>query len=69
MTAYNLFRTCMLLVLMGTGAAWAQTFKMPCEVEGVIPDLEDRKVKAEHVVVEIQSMGKNIFLKINRSEL
>ena len=42
---------------------------MPCEVEGVIPDLEDRKVKAEKVVVEIQSMGKNIFLKINGSKL
>ena len=69
MTAYNLFRTCVLLVLMGTGVAWAQTFKMPCEVEGVIPDLEDRKVKAEKVVVEIQSMGKNIFLKINGSKL
>jgi hypothetical protein len=69
MTAYNLFRTCLLIVLISTGAAWAQTFKMPCEVEGVIPDLDDRKVKAEKVVVEIQSMGKNIFLKINGSKL
>jgi hypothetical protein len=69
MTAYNLFRTCVLIAWIGAGSAWAQTFKMPCEVEGVIPDLDDRKVKAEKVVVEIQSMGKNIFLKINGSKL
>ena len=69
MTAYNLFRTCVLILCIGAGSAWAQTFKMPCEVEGVIPDLDDRKVKAEKVVVEIQSMGKNIFLKINGSKL
>jgi hypothetical protein len=45
--------------------ALAQTFKMPCEVEGVIPALDDRKIKPEKVVIEIQSMGKNIFLKMN----
>ena len=48
--------------------ALAQTFKMPCEVEGVIPALDDRKIKPEKVVIEIQSMGKNIFLKMNGPE-
>jgi hypothetical protein len=52
------------LVLLST-PAFAQTFKMPCEVEGVIPAMEDRKIQAEKVVIEIQSMGKNIFLKMN----
>ena len=47
------------------GSAWAQTFKMPCEVQGSIPALKDRKLDAAKVVVEIQSLGKNIFLKIN----
>ena len=51
------------------GSVWAQTFKMPCEVEGSIPSLKDRKLDAAKVVVEIQSMGKNVFLKINGPSL
>jgi len=45
-------------------SASAQTFKMPCEVEGVIPAIDDLKIKPQKVVIEIQSMGKNIFLKM-----
>ena len=48
---------------------WAQTFKMACELEGVIPALEDRKLKPEKVVVEIQTMGKNLFMKVVGSNL
>jgi len=48
--------------------ASAQTFKMPCEVEGSIPALDDRKIPPEKVTVEIQSMGKNIFMKVNGSK-
>ena len=48
---------------------WAQTFKISCELEGVIPALEDRKLKPEKVVVEIQTMGKNIFMKVVGSNL
>lgn len=47
----------------------AQTFKMYCELEGVIPALEDRKLKPEKVVVEIQTMGKNLFMKVVGSNL
>ena len=43
---------------------WAQTFKISCELEGVIPALNDRKLKSEKVVVEIQTMGKNLFMKV-----
>jgi hypothetical protein len=43
---------------------WSQTFKMSCELEGVIPALDDRKIKPEQVVVEIQTMGHNLFMKI-----
>jgi len=56
------------VALLGTPAAFAQTFKMPCEVEGVIPVMDDLKVKPQKVVIEIQSMGKNIFLKMNGPE-
>ena len=48
---------------------WSQTFKMSCELEGVIPALEDRKLKPEKVVVEIQTMGKNLFMKVVGSNL
>lgn len=49
--------------------AWAQTFKMPCEVAGVIAALDDQKIPPEKIEVEIQAMGKNIFLKVNGSKL
>ena len=48
--------------------AFAQTFKMPCEVEAAIPTMEDVKIKPQKVVIEIQAMGKNIFLKMNGPE-
>ncbi len=48
--------------------AFAQTFKMPCDVEATIPAMEDVKFKPQKVVIEIQSMGKNIFLKMNGPE-
>ena len=57
------------LGVMAWQSANAQTFKMPCQVEGVIPALEDRKIAPEKIEVEIQSMGKNIFLKVNGSKL
>jgi hypothetical protein len=58
-----------LLVLASlTTSAFAQTFKMPCEVEATIPLMEDVKIKPQKVVIEIQSMGKNIFLKMNGPE-
>jgi hypothetical protein len=42
---------------------------MPCEVEGSIPSLDGRKLDPAKVVVEIQSLGKNLFLKINGPKL
>lgn len=41
----------------------AQTFKMPCEVEGTIAAMDDKKIPPERIDIEIQGMGKNIFLK------
>ena len=59
-------------LLLGLGlcssVAFAQTFRMPCEVEATIPAQEDVKIKPQKVVIEIQSMGKNIFLKMNGPE-
>jgi len=52
---------------LGGSLAQAQTFRLSCEVQGTIPVLEDRKLKPATVVVEMQSIGKNIFLKLSGS--
>jgi hypothetical protein len=52
-----------LLLCMTAVSAQAQTFKMPCEVEGTILALEDKKIPPERIEVEIQGLGKNVFLK------
>ena len=48
---------------MVSATAQAQTFKMPCDVEGVIPAQEDKKIPPERIEIEIQGLGKNIFMK------
>jgi len=50
-------------VCIGGVTAQAQTFKMPCDVEGVIPALDDKKIPPERIDIEIQGLGKNIFMK------
>jgi hypothetical protein len=47
--------------------AWAQaqTYRLTCELQGTIPALDDRKFKPATVMVDIQGIGKNIFLKLN----
>jgi hypothetical protein len=69
MNFYAQFSTAVLCSLFFNQPVWAQTFKISCELEGVIPALEDRKLKPEKVVVEIQTMGKNIFMKVVGSNL
>jgi hypothetical protein len=48
--------------------ASAQTFRMPCEVSATIPALDGLKLPPERAEVEIQTMGKNIFLRLNGSK-
>jgi hypothetical protein len=62
------FRDVLLAMAVLATPAFAQTFKMPCEVEASIPAMEDVKIKPQKVVIEIQSLGKNIFLKMNGPE-
>jgi hypothetical protein len=68
MNFVRLLKLALLCAAVLSGPAFAQTFKMPCEVEGVIPAMDDLKIKPQKVVIEIQSMGKNIFLKMNGPE-
>ncbi len=48
----------------GAGWASAQTYRMNCQLEGVIPSLEDLKMPAAPVTFELQNFGANLFLKI-----
>ena len=64
----RLLQAVLLVVALFAAPAFAQTFKMPCEVEATIPAMEDVKIKPQKVVIEIQAMGKNIFLKMNGPE-
>jgi hypothetical protein len=68
MNLTRLLQVTLLCMAVLAAPAFAQTFKMPCEVEGVIPAMDDLKIKPQKVVIEIQSMGKNIFLKMNGPE-
>ena len=68
MNLTHLLKVMLFALTLLAAPAFGQTFKMPCEVEGVIPALDDLKVKPQKVVIEIQSMGKNIFLKMNGPE-
>ena len=68
MNLAHLLKAALLCVAVLTTPAFAQTFKMPCEVEASIPAMEDVKIKPQKVVIEIQSLGKNIFLKMNGPE-
>ena len=69
MNFYAQFSTAVLCSLFFNQPVWAQTFKISCELEGVIPALEDRKLKPQKVVVEVQTMGKNLFMKVVGSNL
>ena len=51
--------------LVCAGAVQAQTFRLTCELQGSIPVLEDLKLKPANVTVEMQAIGKNVFLKIH----
>jgi hypothetical protein len=68
MNLIRLMRATLWCVAVFAAPAFAQTFKMPCEVEASIPAMEDVKIKPQKVVIEIQSLGKNIFLKMNGPE-
>ncbi len=49
-------------------AALADNFKMPCEVKGIIPALEDKELPAARVTLEIETIGNNIFMRMTGSK-
>ena len=44
--------------------ALAEIFTMRCSIEGSFPGLEDKKIPAADVSLEIQSIGNNLYFKL-----
>jgi len=55
----------MALVALGSDLAFADPFKMSCEVEGVIEQLDGKKIPPAKITVEIGSIGKNVFINLD----
>jgi hypothetical protein len=56
----------LLLTVFGSHlTANAQTFRMPCEVTGILHvGAATTQLKTEHIDVEILSMGRNLYFKV-----
>ncbi len=46
------------------GPALAQVFKLQCSVEGKVPALDDLKLPAAKVTVELQTIGKHLYFNV-----
>ena len=44
--------------------AFAEIFNVRCSIEGSLPALEDKKFPAAEVSIEIQSIGNNLYFKM-----
>ena len=62
-------RACALFCCLVSLNGHAEVFKMSCEVEGTIEQLDDKKFVPAKVVIEIQSIGKNIFINLTGPKL
>ncbi len=49
-------------------SANAENFKMPCEIKGIIPALEDKELPSARVILEIKTIGNNIFMRVTGSK-
>ncbi len=59
-------RSALLLLAIGPLAllAQAQTFKLECEVEGVIAQLDNKKLPPAKVSIEIQNIGWHMYFNV-----
>lgn len=55
--------------LQALAQAQPQIFAMNCEVQGVWSDAPDQKLPLSTVTIEIQSIGKNIFMNLKGPKL
>ncbi len=65
----TILRPVVLSLLLHCPMTWADVFKMSCDVEGSIEQLDDKKLAPAKVVLEIQSIGKNIFINLTGPKL
>ena len=52
------------LQLSWPSTAFAEIFNVRCSIEGSLPALEDKKFPAAEVSIEIQSIGNNLYFKM-----
>jgi hypothetical protein len=59
-------RSALLLLLIGPLAllAQAQTFKLECEAEGVIAQLDNKKLSPAKISIEIQNIGWHMYFNV-----
>ncbi len=64
-----IFRACALHLCLASVPSFAEVFKMSCEVVGSIDQPEEKKFVPTKVGIEIQSIGKNIFINLTGPKL
>ena len=52
------------LMLACCTSAQAETYTVQCSIEGTIAALEDKKLPAAEVSIEIQAIGNNLYFKV-----
>ncbi len=60
----NGFKVTLWLVMTCGASAHAETYTVQCSIEGTIAALEDKKLPASEVSIEIQAIGNNLFFKV-----
>jgi len=65
----SILRACALGLCWISTPSFAEVFKMSCEVVGAIEQPEEKKFVPTKVGIEIQSIGKNIFINLTGPKL
>ncbi len=54
----------LVLQLAWPHTATAETYTVRCSIEGSLPALEDKKIPAAEVSIDIQAIGNNLYFKV-----
>jgi hypothetical protein len=49
--------------------AFAQTYMVHCDIDGVVPVLNDKEIKTTPIEMEAQVIGKNIYFLIKEPKI
>ncbi|MFB0899571.1 MAG: hypothetical protein QMB14_08190, partial [Polaromonas sp.] len=68
--SFNLcfFKVLRVAVLLGLGpltlTAQAQTFKIDCDAEASIPQLDNKKLAPAKITIELQNIGSHVYFNV-----